>query len=392
MKTRHLLPGLLLVASSVAAQTVVADTPSFTAARNGRYFVVELKTPHRVLSTSAVTGGQSDAVAFLVNHQSMEAAGDVVRHDAIVRLSDEEYHAEVARALDLPPARMAMMGTAANINYLAHVAREFRDLRVDAFVTAGVEGNATRAGDPASWYEADGRTEHVPYHGTINTIVVVNRPLTPGAEARVVMVMTEAKAAALAELAVPSRVTPAIATGTGTDQFIVAAPLDGSAIPLRGSGSHTKVGELVGDAVRIATLEALRWQNGLERSYTRGITRALGRFGLTHEELMKRLQQALPPDSYDLLVKNTLAVTMEPRVSAAAYAYAAVLDRLQYGTLPPELSTDMLRDQAATAAVGLSSKAARWSEFRGRIPVPAGDRLAPFVHGLALGWTARWDD
>ena len=391
MKTFVLL-SLVFAVHPVGAQTLVTDTPGFTATRNGRYFVVELKTPHRVLSTSAVTGGQSDAVKFLVNHQSMEAAGDMVRHDTIVRLSDEEYHAMVAGALGLPPAQMAMMGTAANINYMAHVTREFRDLRVDAFVTAGVEGNATRAGDPASWYEANGKVEYVPYDGTINTIVVINRPLTAGTEARAVMVMSEAKAAALTELAVPSRVTPTIAAGTGTDQFIIAAPIDTTLTPLRGSGSHTKVGELIGDAVRSATLEALRWQNGLERSYTRSITRALGRFGLTEDVLLDRLKKALPASSYDLLVKNQLTVTMEPRVSAAAYAYAAVLDRLQYGTLLPALSADMLRDQAATVAVSLSSKAARWNEFRNQIAIIGGDALAPFVQALALGWTARWDD
>jgi adenosylcobinamide amidohydrolase len=391
LKTLALLT-LLIAVEPAAAQTLVAGTSAFTATRNGRYFVVELKTPHRVLSTSAVTGGESDALRFLVNHQSMEAAGDMVRHDTIVRLSEEEYHAMVAQALRLQPAQMAMMGTAANINYLAHVTSEFRDIRVDAFVTAGVEGNATRAGDPASWYEADGKTTFVPYHGTINTIVMINRPLTPGAEARVVMVMSEAKAAALAELAVPSRVTPTIATGTGTDQFIVAAPLDDTTVPLRNSGTHTKLGELVGHAVRNATLEALRWQNGLERSYTRNITRALGRFGLTEEVLLERLQKVLPAATYDLLIKNTLTVIMEPRVSAAAYAYAAVLDRLQFGTLSSHLSADMLRDQAATAAVGLSSKAARWQEFRDQLPAAADDRLTPFVHGIALGWAARWDD
>jgi hypothetical protein len=58
-----------------------------------------------------------------------------------------------ARAWHLHDAsadRVARMGTAANLNYLAHEKREFRDLRVDALVTAGVEGNATRAGDPAN--------------------------------------------------------------------------------------------------------------------------------------------------------------------------------------------------------------------------------------------------
>ena len=32
-----------------------------------------------------------------------------------------------------------------------------------------------------------------------------------------------------------------------------------------------KLGEIIGVAVRRATLEALRWQNGLEASYTRGV-------------------------------------------------------------------------------------------------------------------------
>lgn len=41
-----------------------------------------------------------------------------------------------------------------------------------------------------------------------------------------------------------------------------------------------KLGELIGLAVRDATIEALRWQNGLEASDTRGVFHALGRYGL----------------------------------------------------------------------------------------------------------------
>jgi hypothetical protein len=60
--------------------------------------------------------------------------------------------------------------------------------------------------------------------------------------------------------------------------------------------------------------------------------------------------------------------------------------------LSPELSADVLRDQAATAAVSLSSRTGRWQEFRDRIPDDVSDRLTPFVHGIALGWAARWND
>ena len=90
--------------------------------------------------------------------------------------------------------------------------------------------------------------------------------------------MTEAKSAALQRLAVPSCYSPDLATGTGTDQFCVAAPIEGG-VPLTSASPHMKVGELIGLCVRRATLEALRWQNGLEPSFTRGVFHALGRHG-----------------------------------------------------------------------------------------------------------------
>ena len=46
-----------------------------------------------------------------------------------------------------------------------------------------------------------------------------------------------------------------------------------------------KLGELIGLATRDATLEALRWQNGLEASYTRGVFHALGRYGVKEATL-----------------------------------------------------------------------------------------------------------
>jgi hypothetical protein len=193
------------------------------------------------------------------------------------------------------------------------------------------------------------------------------------------------------ELAVPSRYSSHIATGTSTDQYVVAAPLDATRRPLKWTGPDTKLGEMIGQAVREATEEALRWQNGLEPSYTRSVTRALGRFGLTESELLSRLKELLPATSYNLLVTNQLGVTMEPRLAAAAFAYASVLDRLQYGTLPADLADEVLRDQAATAATAISAKHPRWAEFWNQIPSTPTDRLQPFVRGLALGWLARWE-
>jgi adenosylcobinamide amidohydrolase len=394
MRIATILLSALLLAPAAPAQsskTVLIETPQFRATRDGKYVVVELLSPHRVLSTSPRTGGQSETVRYLVNHQSMEPAGDIERHDKLTSMTERQYHVMVATKLGVEPMEMALMGTAANMNYMAHKLAEFLDLRVDAFVTAGVESNATRSGDPARWYEADNGVEHAPVApGTINTIVLVNKPLTPGAQAKAAVMISEAKAAALAELAVPSGVSSHLATGTGTDQFILAAPIDLSARPLQNAGSHMKLGELLGVAVRAATIEALRWQNGLEPSYTRSITRALGRFGLSERELLSRLKANLPSKTYDLLVQNQLTVTMEPKLSAATFAYAAILDRLQYGTIPPNLAGEVLRDQAANVAIALSATPGKWNEFWSEIPANSKDRLDPFVIALVLGWQSRW--
>ena len=110
-----------------------------------------------------------------------------------------------------PAETCATMGTAANMNNAALIAEEFRNLMVVAVVTGGVETNAGRAGDPASVFEtADGfetlpPSASPPGPGTINTMVLINKPLIPGAMVRTIMTATEAKSAALQELAVNSR-------------------------------------------------------------------------------------------------------------------------------------------------------------------------------------------
>lgn len=377
------------------SRTVVLDRPAFTAWRYSRYFVVQLKAPHRVISTSGKMGGQAEGIHYLVNHQSQEARGHMDRHDLIAKTPEEEYHDMVCKEIGLDPVHVAMMGTAANMNYLGRRTAEFKEFVVDAFVTAGVEGNAARTGDPAVWYETEKGMQYMPPNanplkGTINTILVLNQVLTPAAHARAIVSMCEAKTAALMELAIGSRYSSHMATGTGTDQFILAVPVKPGVKGLRWAGSHSKIGELIGQAVRGATLEALRWQNGLETSMTRSIFHALGRFGLNEKTLLERLTKHLPEKHLALVKENTLAVFLEPRVSAAAFAYAAVLDRLQYGTLSAEIGAEALRDQGASVAVAIGGKAERWPEFWNKITPDPADRLSAFAQGLALGWELRW--
>jgi adenosylcobinamide amidohydrolase len=345
---------------------VLSARPSTVIRRSGRFLVVDLQTRHRVFSTSARNGGQTEHLRHLVNHQSCEGSAHHARLQAIHEQGQEAYHDAVCAEIGISADEAAVMGTAANMNYAAVVSERDEDVEVTAVVTAGVQTNATCAGDPAGWRETrDGMVKVPALAGTINTMLTINVPVTPAALARLVVTMTEGKSAALQRLAVPSCYSSELATGTGTDQFCVAAPLDG--IPLTSASPHTKFGEIAGLAVRQATVEALRWQNGLEASYTRGLFHALGRYGVKEQTVFDDLSGLLDPADLDLLRKNAKAVFYEPLVGAASHALAAVLDRVRHQTLPLSVFPDAIVQQAATLAASLAAQPHRWSEFRLRL-------------------------
>ena len=377
---------------------VLRAAPEFRLVRNGRFVFAELLVPHRVLSTSARNGGQREGLRFLVNHQSCEGTDHRERHAQIT--GGEEYHNAACGEIGLDPAMVAMMQTAANMNYAAVVAASDQDVTVTAVVTAGVHGNAACAGDPASWRETETGWEKeaapVPVTGTINTMLLVNHALTEGALARAVITMTEAKSAALQRLAVRSLYSADFATGTGTDQYCVAAVLRRDS---EGSGGkafistspHSKLGELIGVTVRDATLEALRWQNGLEVSSTRLVFHALGRYGVREADCLTELAPLLSERELELLKKNFQSVVFEPKVAATAYAIAAVLDRIRVGTLPGSAARDIFRQQLATLASSLAAKPDAWPEFYERLADVDPEKAARGVYAaIALGWSHKW--
>lgn len=370
---------------------VVLQQPSFELRRSGRFLVADLLQPHQVLSTSVRNGGQVDWVRHLVNHQSCEGTAHADRHRVMVDEGLDVYHDRVCAEIALPPEATAVMGTAANMNYVALVTEMDEELAVTAAVTAGVEGNATTAGEPATWRESEKGIQKVPaYAGTINTMLIVNRPLTPATLATAAVTMTEGKSAALHRLAVPSRLHIDLATGTGTDQFCIAAPSSGQP-PLTSASPHLKLGELVGLATRTATLEALRWQNGLEASYTRGLFHALGRYGVKEATIFDDIAPLLGESDLELLRRNAKSVFYEPVIGAAAHALATVRDRIRYGTIPEAVAADAMVQQAAAIAANLAAQVHRWAEFRTMLrPHANGDVKTLVLKALALGWSEKW--
>lgn len=92
--------------------------------------------------------------------------------------------------------------------------------------------------------------------GTINVLVVLGAPLSGGAMVEALSIAAEARTAAVLEarIAFPAG---GLATGTGTDCILVAAPEGEGA---RHAGKHTAVGEAVGSAVSDAVgLGARDW-------------------------------------------------------------------------------------------------------------------------------------
>lgn len=367
------------------------EEPAFDLRRAGRYLVADLKGPHQVVSTSVQHGGWTTDVRWLVNHQSCEGAAHLDRHQVITETGLDGYHDRVCAEAGVPADGTAVMGTAANMNYVAIVREVDEDVAVTAAVTAGVEGNATAAGEPATWRENDAGVQKVPaYAGTINTMLFISRSLTPGALARVVVTMTEGKTAALQRLAVPSKRHIDLATGTGTDQYCIAVPVEGGKA-LTSASPHMKLGEIIGRATREATLEALRWQNGLEPSYTRGVFHALGRFGVREATLFEDIAPLLSAGDLELLKRNSKAAFYEPLVGAAAHALATVCDRVRHGTIPASVAPDAVVQQAAGLAANLSAQAHRWAEFRATLrPHATGDVKTLVLRAVALGWSEKW--
>jgi adenosylcobinamide amidohydrolase len=359
--------------------------------RSGRFVVAELLEPHRTITTSVKNGGQSEGVRYLVNHQSCEGAGHEARFHVITGLGQEAYHDHVCEELALLSSETAVMGTAANMNYVAISTEVDADVEISAVVTAGVQTNAVCAGDPAAWRETpEGLSKVAAIAGTINTMLIVSRAMVPPALARAIVTMTEGKSAALQRLAAPSCYSSDLATGTGTDQFCIAAPLAGDR-PLTSASPHMKVGELIGLTVRRATGEALRWQNGLEASLTRGLFHSLGRYGLKESTFFDDIAPFLDGGDLELLKKNTKAAFFEPLVGAAGHALATVLDRVRHGTIPDSTARDAMIQQAATIAACLAARPDAWPTFRQQLHAAEGDDPKTLVlAAIALGWKAKW--
>jgi adenosylcobinamide hydrolase len=292
--------------------------------------ILSLPEGSRTLATSRLNGGYRDNTRAVINSTSVD--------DLCMYLSKEdyeEYYVVTAEALGLDPERSVGLGTAVRMENAAIVTESHGDTTVTAIVTAGVEGNGGRAGDPSSYDETVGydRTS-----GTIVIILVVEADLPEHAMLRAVMTATEAKTCALQQLMAESKYSHGIATGSGTDQIAVVAN-GHSDVHLTDAGKHSKLGELIGRSVLKATLEALNRHGGLNPAKQMNALRRLQRFGIDEKDVLAVLGLSVESDDVKAALADLRAVAEDPVLVAAVTSILHIQDELAWNLLPKEAAS-----------------------------------------------------
>lgn len=215
--------------------------------------ICKFPVPRLTLSTSLYNGGylMAEAVfnhrlSLFVNSEADLPGGNLENYLALVA-ADRKLNRDCTTGL-LTSAEMHCRG---------YQALSYQNLTVETLATAGVDQNAARAGEPACYFEDNGR--YHPVGGTINILAFTNAKLAHGTMAKALVTITEAKTATLQELAVQSCCNQGSATGTGTDGIIFATD-PSSTLACTDAGTQSKLGELLSRTVKSAIKQALALQ------------------------------------------------------------------------------------------------------------------------------------
>ena len=300
--------------------------------RYKKAIVVSFTGKRRVLSTAPHNGGYREDLTAVFNQDGTVGAG---MGYTLRAPTYAEHMALVAEELGLDADTAAGISTAAQMENVSVRTERWKETAVTAIVTGGIEINGGRVGDTASWHEADGEiVEAEP--GTINIMLFFNVDLTKEALTRALVTCTEAKTAALQELLAPSRYSMGLATGSGTDGTVLAANMD-SPVCLTNAGKHSKLGELIGKAVKAAVKEALNQQSGLCPARQHQVVRRMDRFGITNDVLWRNYSGRKPRAEFEECLEELLSRGMLVTYTSL---YAHLLDQAVWGMLSLEEVTE----------------------------------------------------
>lgn len=217
--------------------TGLAPATALRLERSGRWLRVRFPSPHRTLGWTILGGGWQtcEAVSWL------EVTADELAPPVDPRTFAREGLAAEGRGEE------PVLLTGCALDHHVKATATVGAVTAACVATVGL-GNALRAGDSP-------RTS--PPVNTINLLCAVTRPLTDVALLEALSIAVEARTAAVLEAQLRSSASRGMATGTGTDCVVVAAPLpqiavgSGAAIAscAEYAGKHTEVGAAIGAAV-----------------------------------------------------------------------------------------------------------------------------------------------
>ena len=274
-------------------------------------------------STSELNPGTNDLYKFVFNqHLSQEKIDYLENHDVCQYLINE------CGMMGIDSRYSTGLITLAEMKNVSIVSKKFKNMEVTAIVTAGVRTNATRAGDPASYWEENGEF----HFGTINIILLTNVHLDNSTLTEAFMTVTEAKTVALSNLRIPSQYSNGFATGTGTDGVAIFSNADSDDI-LTNAGKHSKLGELVANAVIEAIPKAISKQVWITSKSQSNVLVRLNRYKLDINEF------------YDDLDCDKLEFIKQLRIDAQKQDNVAITTSIL--NLIDEAENNLIEKQAA---------------------------------------------
>ncbi len=290
--------------------------------------LVTLPEGRRTLTTSWLNGGYREGIRTIFNYhvpKNKHAAKDLDGG------SIPAYLEIIAKRLGADPKASTGLLTAANMDNVSIVTKSFRGVEVTAIMTAGIEVNGGRVGDPASYYQENGSHQFI--QGTINLILIIGANLPQYTMTRTVITATEAKTAALQQLMAPSRYSTGIATGSGTDMVAVVA--DGtSPLLLTDAGQHSKLGELIGKTVLECTHKALEFQSDLTVLSQRDMLVRLERFGIDEKDYWKEASHMAGDNRKAAFFKVLRELSKNPALVGATASVLHMVDEISWGLIP----------------------------------------------------------
>ena len=295
--------------------------------------VIFFNGKRKILSTSAYNGGYHEDYEAVYNYDAKKASGMPCE---ILADTYVEHMKLISQRLAVDPEKVSGMGTAASMENAVYENMTYKDLTVTAIVTAGIEHNGGRAGDPADFYQPVTKAD---IYGTINIMLILDCDISVGTMARALVTCTEAKTAAIQELLAGSNYSTGFATGSGTDQTIIIANTE-SDLCFDNAGKHSKLGELIGKVVIRAVKKALEKQNGLNPESQHNAFRRLKRFGVFSDKLWQQYKEKYPGLIKPQYLMAAEKIAKDEVLLTYTSLYIHLLDQLEWNLINVDEAID----------------------------------------------------